>query len=51
MELLEQKAKEKGYHKLILESREPLVSAMILYGKIGYHVIQMDCQPQIGQKL
>lgn len=44
MELLEQKAKDKGYHKLILESGEPLASAMILYRKIGYHVI-----PNFGQ--
>jgi GNAT superfamily N-acetyltransferase len=44
MELLEQKATEKGYHKLILESGEPLVFAMMLYKKIGYHVI-----PNFGQ--
>jgi GNAT superfamily N-acetyltransferase len=44
MELVEQKAKEKGYHKLILESGEPLVYAMGLYRKIGYHVI-----PNFGQ--
>jgi len=44
MELLEQRAKEQGYYKLILESGEPLVSAMILYRTIGYYVI-----PNYGQ--
>ena len=44
MKLLEQKAKDKGYHKFILESGEPLVSAMGLYRKIGYQVI-----PNFGQ--
>ena len=44
MELLEYKAKEKGYHKLILESGEPLIFAMMLYRKLDYHVI-----PNFGQ--
>ena len=44
MELLENVAKEKGYHYLILESGEPLVAAMALYRKIGYKVI-----PNYGQ--
>lgn len=38
MSLLEQRAKEKGYCKLILESGAPLVEAMGLYNKIGYTV-------------
>lgn len=44
MALLEQRAKEKGYHKLILESGEPLTFAMQLYRSIGYYVI-----PNYGQ--
>lgn len=39
MELLENIAREQGYHYLILESGEPLVAAMALYRKIGYKVI------------
>lgn len=39
MELLETKAKEKGFQYLILESGEPLTAAMALYRKIGYTVI------------
>lgn len=44
MDLLEQKAKEKGYSCLLLESGEILVEAMALYRKIGYKVI-----PNYGQ--
>lgn len=44
MELLEKKAKDKGYNKFILESGEPLINAMRLYRKIGYYVI-----PNFGQ--
>lgn len=44
MELLEEAAREKGYHYFILESGEPLVAAMALYRKIGYEVI-----PNYGQ--
>lgn len=44
MKQLEARAKEKGYKYLILESGEPLVSAMALYRKIGYEVI-----PNYGQ--
>ena len=44
MALLEQCAKEKGYHKLILESGEPLISAMQLYRRTGYRVV-----PNYGQ--
>lgn len=44
MELLENIAREQGYHYLILESGEPLVAAMVLYRKIGYKVI-----PNYGQ--
>jgi GNAT superfamily N-acetyltransferase len=40
MRLLEQRATEKGYCKLILESGALLVEAMGLYNKIGYTVIE-----------
>lgn len=40
MRLLEERAKEKGYSKLLLESGEPLTAAMGLYRSIGYAVIQ-----------
>lgn len=39
MDLLEQKAKEKGYSYFILESGEILAEAMALYRKIGYKII------------
>ncbi len=44
MNLLEELGKSKGYKYFILESGEPLVSAMALYRKIGYKVI-----PNYGQ--
>lgn len=44
MKMLEQRAREKGFRYFILESGEPLVSAMALYRKIGYKVI-----PNYGQ--
>lgn len=44
MRMLEQRAREKGFRYFILESGEPLVSAMALYRKIGYKVI-----PNYGQ--
>lgn len=44
MKLLEEKAREKGFKYLILESGEPLVTAMALYRKIGFKVI-----PNYGQ--
>ena len=34
MELLENVAREQGYHYLVLESGEPLIAAMALYRKI-----------------
>lgn len=40
MSLIEKRAKEKGFNKLILESGTPLVEAMGLYDKIGYIVIE-----------
>ena len=40
MELLENRAKEKGYNKLILECGDPLVEAMGLYYSIGFKVIE-----------
>jgi len=39
MRLLEERAKEKGCSKLLLESGEPLTAAMGLYRSIGYVVI------------
>lgn len=44
MKMLEQRAREKGFKHFILESGEPLISAMALYRKIGYKVI-----PNYGQ--
>lgn len=44
MRMLEQRAREKGFRYFILESGEPLVSAMALYRKIGYKII-----PNYGQ--
>lgn len=44
MELLENEGRSKGYTYFILESGEPLVSAIALYRKIGYEVI-----PNYGQ--
>lgn len=40
MSLLEKRAIEKGFCKLILESGEPLVEAMELYHQIGYRIIE-----------
>lgn len=40
MSLLEKRAIEKGFCKLVLESGAPLVEAMGLYHKIGYSVIK-----------
>ena len=39
MELLENRAREQGYHYLILESGEPLTAVMALYKKIGYTIV------------
>lgn len=39
MRLLEERAKEKGCSKLLLESGEPLTAAMGVYHSIGYAVI------------
>jgi len=44
MELLETRAREKGFKYLILKSGEPLVAAMALYKNIGYKMI-----PNYGQ--
>lgn len=44
MNLLEKSARKQGYKYFILESGEPLISAMALYRKIGYKVI-----PNYGQ--
>ncbi len=40
MEALEQKARDNGYSKLILETGNILKAAMQLYGDIGYEVIE-----------
>ena len=39
MNLLEEKAKEKGFTRFILETGEPLVAAMHLYRSLGFTVI------------
>ena len=39
MNLLEEKAKEKGFIRFILETGAPLVAAMHLYKSIGFTVI------------
>jgi len=39
MDLLEQKAVEKGYRKLVLECGEPLMAAMNLYHEMGFNII------------
>lgn len=39
MQAVEEKAKEKGYRHLILETGKPLVSAVALYTNMGYTVI------------
>lgn len=39
MSRLEQLARDRGYHELVLESGEALVAAMKLYRGIGYQVI------------
>lgn len=39
MQAVEEKAKEKGYRSLILETGKPLVSAVKLYTNMGYQVI------------
>lgn len=44
MKMLEERAREKGFKYFILESGEPLASAMALYRKSGYKVI-----PNYGQ--
>jgi len=40
MSCLEELAKNKGFYTLILETGAPLVEAMVLYGKIGYKIIE-----------
>jgi GNAT superfamily N-acetyltransferase len=40
MALIEQRAKEKGYTKLILETGKPLAAATKLYQKIGFRRIE-----------
>ncbi len=39
MGCLEERAKSKGFHTMILETGAPLVEAMGLYNKLGYKVI------------
>lgn len=39
MRLFEERAKERGYARFILESGEPLTAAVGLYHSIGYTVI------------
>jgi len=40
MSLLEKRAKQRGFHKLVLESGAPLVEAMGLYYKMGYAIME-----------
>lgn len=40
MEMLEQRAKEKGYKRAVLQTREKCVEAVNLYQSIGYHLIE-----------
>lgn len=40
MELIEQRAKEKGYQKAILQTREACIEAVSLYKAIGYERIE-----------
>jgi GNAT superfamily N-acetyltransferase len=40
MSCLEERAKNKGFYTLILETGTPLVEAMGLYNKIGYKIIE-----------
>lgn len=39
MEKIEQKAKEKGYQSLILETGKPMISAIRLYTNMGYQIV------------
>ena len=49
MKMLEQRAGEKGFRYLILESGEPLISAMALYRSIGYKIIP-NYGPYVGME-
>jgi len=40
LNLIEERAKEKGFKKLVLESGTPLIQAMSLYNKSGYVIIE-----------
>ncbi len=40
MEQVENKAKEKGYQRLILETGKPLTAALGLYSSLGYKIIE-----------
>lgn len=50
MKLLEDRAREKGYKKFILETGEALTEAMALYYKVGFKVIEnygeYKCMPK-----
>ena len=39
IKVLEVKAKEKGYNKIILETGKPLIAARKFYEKVGYEII------------
>lgn len=39
LSVLENKAKEQAFRKIILETGRPLVAAMKLYMKFGFHII------------
>ena len=40
MSILEKRAEDKGFSRLILETGAPLIEAMALYKKIGYKIIE-----------
>ena len=40
IKLIEERAKIKGFKKMILETGEPLVESMGLYTKLGYRIIE-----------
>ena len=49
MQALEEKAKDKGYHSLILETGRPFVSAIALYTNMGYSAIP-NYGPYVGME-
>lgn len=48
MQAVEEKARQRGYHRLILETGKPMVSALKLYTNMGYRVIP-NYGPYVGR--